>query len=115
MRRVCVLSILLGFGLSLVPSLSVDISPISEKLICCLHGHATEVGDQVSTVSVASNVALRAFAGVLASKREHITAMAAPISTDVRQRFEAMRNTVINLLFVTFLQLEYVCQNLFLT
>ncbi len=41
--------------------------------------------------------------------------MAAPISTDVRQRFEAMRNTVINLLFVTFLQLEYVCQNLFLT
>lgn len=106
MRRVCVLSILLGFNLGLVPSLSVDISPISEKLICCLHGHAAEVGDQVSTVGMACNVAFRAFAGILASKREHITAMTAPISTNVRQRFEAMRNTVVDLLFVTFLQLE---------
>ena len=67
---------------------------------------AAEVGDQVSTVGMACNVAFRAFAGILASKREHVTAMTAPISTNVRQRFEAMRNTVVDLLFVTFLQLE---------
>lgn len=103
MRRVCVLSILLWFDLGLVASLSVDVSPIPEKLICSLHGHATEVRDQVSTVSVTSNVAFRAFAGILASKREHITAMAAPIGTDVRQWFEAMGNTVVDFLLVTFL------------
>jgi hypothetical protein len=51
---------------------------------------------------MASNVAFRAFACVFASKREHVTAMAAPIGSNVRKRFEAMWNTVVDFLFVAF-------------
>lgn len=54
----------------------------------------------MSTIRMARNVALCAFASVFAAEGKHITAVATPVCADVGQGFEAMRDTVIDLLFV---------------
>lgn len=48
----------------------------------------------------AFNELTRTFTTILLSKRQNITTVATPICTHVRELFEAMRNTVIDLLLV---------------
>jgi len=55
-----------------------------------------------------SDIALGTLASIFASKREHVAAMTTPISANVRERFEAMWYTMINLLLVAFLELRLV-------
>jgi hypothetical protein len=92
--------------LGFITSCSVDVTPIPKKLVGSFHRHTAEIGNKVGTVGVASDIALRTLASIFASKREHITAVATPVSTDVCERFEAMRDAMINLFFVTFLRLR---------
>lgn len=58
----------------------------------------------MGTVCMASNITFRTFASILSSEREHVTTMTAPIRTNIGQRFEPMRNTMIDFLFVVFLK-----------
>lgn len=54
----------------------------------------------MGTIGMTSKFALRAFSGVLATQREHIPTVTAPIRANVGERLESVRNTVINLLLV---------------
>ncbi len=51
-------------------------------------------------VSVASELALRAFPGLLFTKWKHVAAMTAPVRAHVGKGIEAMWDAVIDLLFV---------------
>lgn len=81
-------------------SLSFDDLHVPEKLVGNFHLHTTEVGNQMCTVSVASDVALGTPSSVFATKGKHVAAMAAPVGADVCDRLEAMRDTMIDLVFV---------------
>ncbi len=52
---------------------------------------------------MASDIALGALACVLAAKGKHITAVTAPIRADIGQGLETMRDTMIDLLFISVL------------
>ena len=79
---------------------AIDISPVSQDLVRCLHRHAAEVGDEVHAVGVAGDVALGALARVLAAEGEHVAAVAAPVGADVGEGFETMGNAVVDFLLV---------------
>ena len=85
---------------------AVDVLPVAQKHVRRLHGHSTEVRDEVRTVSVAGDVAFRAPSSVLAAEGEHVTAVAAPVSTDVVDGFEPVGDAVVDLLRVVFLYTE---------
>jgi hypothetical protein len=87
-------------GSGFTPTRSVYITPVTKKLVGSLHRHTTEVGDEVCTVSMACNFALGAPASILASEGEDVTTVTAPVRTQVGDGFEAMRNTMVDLLFV---------------
>jgi hypothetical protein len=55
---------------------------------------------------MAGNIALGALPGVFPAKREHVTAVATPIRSDVGKRLETMRNTMVDLLLVSLLKRE---------
>ena len=76
---------------------------LPEKRVGGLHGHTAEVGDQVRTVGVASDVALRAPSRVLATQRQHVAAVAAPVRADVVDGLEPMGDAVVDLLRVVLL------------
>lgn len=54
---------------------------------------------------MASDPAFTAFLGVFPSERQHVTAMATPVCTDVRKGFESVRDSVLDLVFVSLLLL----------
>jgi hypothetical protein len=43
----------------------IDIPPIRKQPICVLHRHPTKVGDKMSAICMASDLALRTLAGIL--------------------------------------------------
>jgi hypothetical protein len=53
---------------------------------------------------MAGNVALGALPGVFPAKREHVTAVTAPIRADVGERLETMGDTMIDFLLVALLK-----------
>lgn len=57
----------------------------------------------MSTIGVAGNVALGTLASIFAAQREHITTVTTPVRANIGQRFETMRNAMIDLLFISFL------------
>jgi len=57
----------------------VDLPPVIQKLVRCLHRHTTEVGDKVSAVGVARNVTFRTLSSILPAERQHISAMTTPV------------------------------------
>jgi hypothetical protein len=81
----------------------LDVADVRQKSIGGLHGHATEVRNEMSAGRMASNTTFAALASVLPTKGQHVTAMAAPVCTNVGDRFEAMRDTMFNLVFVALL------------
>ena len=81
-------------------ALSFDDLHVPEKLVGNFHLHTTEVGNQMCTVGVASDVALGTPSSVFATKGKHVAAMAAPVGADVCDRLEAMRDTMVDLVFV---------------
>ena len=91
-----------------IASCSVDVAPIAKKFVRGFHRHTTEIGNKVSTIGMTSYITLGTLASIFASKREHVTAMTAPISANVCERFEAMWDTMINLLLVALLELRSV-------
>lgn len=56
------------------------------------------------TVGVACNLTLGASAGILATKRKDVTTMATPIRAQIGDRLEAVRDPVVNLLFIIILE-----------
>jgi hypothetical protein len=82
----------------------VDVAQLRQEYVGSLHRHATKVWDEVCTRGMASEVTLRAFASILATEREHVATVAAPVSADVGDRLESMGYTVVNLHFVTILR-----------
>lgn len=84
-----------------VSSCTVDVSPVAQKLIGSLHRHATKVRDKVRAICVASDIAFGATTSVLASNGEHVSTMAAPISSDVGYRLKAMGNAMIDFLLIS--------------
>lgn len=58
----------------------------------------------MGTVGVTGDVALSAFACILATEWKHISAMAAPIRPNVRDGFKAVRDSVVDLLRVIILE-----------
>lgn len=54
-------------------------------------------------VCMTSNTALGTLATVLASKRKHVSTVAAPVGPHVGERFEPMWNAMVNLFLVTIL------------
>ena len=81
-----------------------DFAGLLEKHVRGLHRHAAEVRDEVCAVSVAGDVAFRAPSSVLAAEGEHVTAVAAPVGTNIRDRFEPMGNTVVDFLRIVVLE-----------
>ena len=57
----------------------------------------------MGAVGVACNIALCASSGVFTAKWKHVAAMTAPVSSNVRDRLEPVRNAVIDLLLVIIL------------
>lgn len=53
---------------------------------------------------MASNVTFRTFLGVFPPERKHVTAMTAPIGSNVGYGFESVWYTMINLILVIFLK-----------
>jgi hypothetical protein len=53
---------------------------------------------------MAGNVALGALPGVFPAKREHVTAVTAPIRANVGERLETMGDTMIDFLLVALLK-----------
>lgn len=49
---------------------------------------------------MACNITLGTLPGVLSAKRQHVTAVTTPVGSQVCERFEAMRNSVVDLLLV---------------
>lgn len=82
----------------------VDLPPIIQKLVRRLHRHSAEVGDKVSAMSVARNVAFRTLSSVLPTKRQHITAVTTPVGSQVCERFETVRDPVVDLFLVSVLK-----------
>jgi hypothetical protein len=58
----------------------------------------------MSAIRVASDIAFGASTGVLASEWEHVSAVAAPVSANIGQGLEAMRNSMIDLLLISVLK-----------
>ena len=80
-----------------------DLASFTEQSVGGLHGHTAEVGDEVRAIGVAGDVALSAPPRVLATEREHVPAMAAPVRSDVVDRLESVGNAVVDLLRVVLL------------
>jgi hypothetical protein len=57
----------------------------------------------MSAIRVTSNATLRTSSCIFAAEGEHITTVATPIRTDIGQWFEAMRDAMIDFLFVALL------------
>jgi hypothetical protein len=85
----------------LILPIPVDLPPVIEELVRRLHRHAAEVRNEVGAISVARNIAFRTLPGILASKRQHIAAVTTPVGTQVRDRFETVRNPVVDLFLVS--------------
>ena len=73
---------------------------LRKNLIGSLHTHAAEIGHEMHAVGMACKLAFGTFPRLFPSKWKHVAAMAAPICTHVGKRLEAMRNAMIDLLFV---------------
>jgi hypothetical protein len=56
--------------------------------------------DKVDAVVVAGRATLGTLASLLSSERQHVATVAAPVGTHVGEGLEAMRNAVVDLLFV---------------
>lgn len=82
----------------------IDVLPIAKEDVCRLHRHTAEVRYQMRTVGVTCDVAFGAFASVLATQRKHITAVTAPICTDVGDRLESVRDAMVNFFGVVVLK-----------
>lgn len=80
--------------------LLLDGAHVAEQLVGGLHRHTTEVRHQMRTVGVAGDAALRASSSVLATKGEHVAAVAAPVCADVVDGLETVGDAVVDLLFV---------------
>lgn len=78
-----------------------DLTQVLQQRVGHLHGHATEVRDEVSTRLVASETTLRTLVGVLAAKWQHVATVRTPVRGDVGVGLEAVRNTVVDLLLVS--------------
>jgi hypothetical protein len=98
--------------LCFIASCSVDVAPIPKKLVRGFHRHTAEIRNKVSTIGMTSDIALRTLASIFASEREHVATMTTPISANVCERFEAMWDAMINLLFVAFLEFRSVYNKL---
>jgi len=72
-----------SFGLP-IDLLPVDITPASEKLICCLHRHTTKIGNEMSAICMAGNITFRAFPSIFTTEGKHVTAVATPVGTNIR-------------------------------
>lgn len=100
----------------------LDFVYLVKEYICLLHRHTTEIRNKVSAGGMASDVTFwndhlisksrvraegnsltAAFLSVLPTERQHITAMTTPISSHIGHCLEAMRNSVINFILVSFL------------
>ena len=89
-------------GCLVLPS-PIDLPPVIQQFVRRLHRHTAKIGDKMSAIGVTCDVALGTFPGILSAKRKHITAVTAPIRTEVRERFETVRNPVVDLFFVSIL------------
>jgi hypothetical protein len=58
----------------------------------------------VCAVCVASDIAFSATTSILASDGKHVAAMATPVSSDIGYRFKAMRNAMVDFLFISVLK-----------
>lgn len=88
-------------------ALLVDVSPVSQKFVGSLHRHTAKVRNEMSTISVAGDVALGTFSRILASKRQHIATVTTPVGSDICKRFETMWNTVVDLFFIALLEADF--------
>ena len=73
---------------------------LRQQSIRHLHRHAAEVRDEMSAVGVAREGAFGTLACGFAAEREEEAAVAAPIRCDVGERFETMRDPVVEHLVV---------------
>jgi hypothetical protein len=89
---------------NLASSRTIDVSPVAQKLVSSLHGHAAKVGDKVCAICVAGEIAFSATTSVLASNGKHVSAVAAPISSNVGYGLKAMGNAMIDFLLISVLK-----------
>lgn len=88
----------------LVLPVPVDLSPVIQELVRRLHRHATEVGDKVGATGMARNITFRTLSSTLSTKGQHRTTVATPVGSQVCERFETVRNSVIDLFLVSILK-----------
>ena len=70
-----------------------------QDLIGSDHGHPAEVGNQMGVIGVTCKLALGTSLNILATKREKVATVTAPIRANVRKILKAMRYAVIDPLF----------------
>lgn len=88
----------------LVLPVPVDLPPVIQELVRRLHRHTTEVGDKVGALSMTRNITFRTLSGIFSTKRQHVTAVTTPVGSKVCERFETVRNPVVNLFLVSILK-----------
>lgn len=91
------------FGSPILPR-PVDLPPVIQKLVRRLHRHTAEIGDKVSTVSVACNVTLGTLPSILPTEGQHITAVTTPVGPQVCDRLETVGDPVVDFFLVSFLK-----------
>lgn len=95
----------------LVLPIPVDLPPVVQELVRRLHRHTAEVRDKVSAMSVTRNIAFGTLPSILSTKRQHVAAVATPVGTQVCERFETVRNPVVDLFLVSVLETVLVCHD----
>lgn len=91
------------FGSPILPR-PVDLPPVIQKLIRRLHRHTAEIGDKMSTVCVACNVAFRTLPSILPTEGQHIAAVTTPVGSQVREWLETVRDPVVDFFLVSVLE-----------
>lgn len=82
----------------------VDLSPVVQELVRRFHRHTTEIGNKMGAMGMTCDITFRAFSSILPAKRQHITTVTTPVCSQVRERFETVRNSVIDLFLVSILK-----------
>lgn len=85
------------------PLVVFNSTQLGKKLVRCFHRHTAKVGNEMSAGGMTCQVTFGALSSILASKGKHISTMAAPISTNIGNRGESMRNAMVDLDFITIL------------
>ena len=79
----------------------IDRLNVAQELVCHLHAHTTKVGNEMSAIRMTGNVTLCTLASILPTQGQDVATVAAPVGANVGDGLESMRDTMVDLDFVS--------------